>query len=153
MQRLLEYFDDDNVLDKNQFGFRKGYSTQKAIFKLLCNMHSSINSNKIMGLIFLYISKAFESLDHEILLNKLEHISLARNSMNWFRSYLDRVQMVRINGNLSAPVKVKYGIPQGSCLFIFYINEIFRYIDNVNIKMFADDCVIHKSGNSWENVH
>ena len=55
--------------------YRKGYSTQKAVFDLLCDMHESLNANMIMGLIFLDISKAFDSLDHDILLRKLEHIS------------------------------------------------------------------------------
>ena len=104
--------------------YRKGYSTQKAVFDLLCDMHESLNANMIMGLIFLDISKAFDSLDHDILLRKLEHISLSRNSLKWFRSYLDRMQVVRINGKLSTAVKFKSGIPQGSCLrptlFILY---------------------------------
>ena len=122
--RLLTYFDENTILNKNQFGFRKGYSTQKAIFELLCDMHLSMNSNDIMGLLFLDISKAFDSLDHEMLIGKLKHILLAQNSINWFKSYLDRTQVVRINGEISKPVKFEYGIPQGSCLgpilFIFY---------------------------------
>ena len=156
-KRLLCYFEDNNILDKNQFGFRKGYSTQKAIFELLCDMHYSVNSDEIMGLLFLDISKAFDSLDHAVLLRKLKHISLSENSLDWFRSYLDRFQMVRVNGELSSAVKFEYGIPQGSCLgptlFIFYINEIFRFVENVKIMMFADDCVLYKSSISWDDIH
>ena len=155
--RLLDYFDVNNIISKNQFGFRKGYSAQKAIFELLSDMHLSLNSNDIMGLIFLDVSKAFDSLDHGLLLRKLRHISLARNSLNWFKSYLDRKQVVRINGKMSKPVKFSHGIPQGSCLgpilFIFYINELFNNIFDVNVMMFADDCVLYKCGKNWDSVH
>ena len=155
--RLLEYFDANNIWSKKQFGFRKGYSAQKAIFELLCDIHLSLNSNDIMGLLFLDISKAFDSIDHNMLLRKLKHISLAGNSLNWFQSYLDRKQVVRLNGKMSKPVKFRYGIPQGSCLgptlFIFYINELFTNINDVQIMMFADDCVLYKNGKNWDDVH
>ena len=133
------------------------YSTQKAIFELLCNLHLSLNHDDIMGLLFLDISKAFDSLDHEVLLRKLSNISLANNSLKWFKSYLDRTQHVKYNGNISDPTEFKYGIPQGSCLgptlFIFYINDVFKEIDNVKIMMFADDCVLYCRGNSWGDIH
>ena len=154
--RLTMFFANHDILDNKQFGFRKGCSTQKAIFELLCDMHLSMNSDKVMGLLFLDISKAFDSLDHATLLKKLEHINLAGNSLNWFRSYLDRYQVVRINGTVSRPTKFSHGIPQGSCLgptlFIFYINEIFRYINDVKVTMFADDCVLYKTGDTWDDV-
>ena len=128
-----------------------------AIFDLLCDMHVSINADDVMGLLFLDISKAFDSLDHIVLLRKLKHINMAENSLNWFKSYLNRDQVIRINGNLSKPVKFEHGIPQGSCLgptlFIFYINEIFTAITNVKVLMFADDCVLYKRGGTWGDVH
>ena len=156
-KRLIRYLDTENILSKYQYGFRSGYSTQKAIFELLCKLHLSLNNDEIMGLLFLDISKAFDSLDHGVLLRKLSNISLAENSLNWFKSYLNRIQHVRFNGTMSDSVKFKYGIPQGSCLgptlFLFYINDVFNEINNVNIMMFADDCVLYTSGNRWEDVH
>ena len=153
-KRLMRYFIDKNVLSNYQYGFRSGYSTQKAIFELLSKLHLSLNQDDVMGLLFLDISKA---LDHEVLLRKLSNISLADNSLSWFSSYLDRIQYVRFNGSQSDPTRFKYGIPQGSCLgptlFIFYINDVFKEIDNVNIMMFADDCVLYSKGKSWEDIH
>ena len=123
-KQLMQYLTDQNILNKNQSGFRSGYSTQKAFFELLCNLHFSVNRDDIMGLLFLDISKAFDSLDHGVLLRKLSNISLSDNSLNWFRGHLNRIQYVRFNGNKSDPIEFKYGIPQGSCLgptlFIFY---------------------------------
>ena len=77
--------------------------------------------------------------------------------LTWFSSYLDRTQRVRHNGNVSNEIKFQGGIPQESCLgptlFIFYINDVFRSInENVNIMMFADDCVLYKSHESCDNV-
>ena len=156
-KRLVKYFNDHDILHRCQYGFRSGYSTQKAIFELLCSLHSSLNHGDIMGLLFLDISKAFDSLDHEVLLRKLSNISLAENSLNWFKSYLDRIQYVRFNGIKSNSTVFKYGIPQGSCLgptlFIFYINDIFNEIGNVNMMMFADDCVLYSRGKSWNAIH
>ena len=82
---------------------------------------------------------------------------MADNSLSWFKSYLDRIQYVRFNGNQSNSTVFKYGIPQGSCLgptlFIFYINDVFKEIDNVKIMMFADDCVLYSKGHSWVDIH
>ena len=76
--------------------------------------------------------KAFDSLDHGLLLDKLRKIGLAEKSMKWFISYLDRKQVVRHNGNVSYVCRFKNGIPQGSrlglTLFIFYINDLFKYL-------------------------
>ena len=83
-------------------------------------------------------------------------IVLSDNSLAWFHSYLHRKQYVRLNGRVSQPVNFLHGIPQGSCrgltLFIFYINENFNEIRNVNIMMFADGCVLYKSGKSWLDI-
>ena len=86
----------------------------------------------------------------DILLTKLKNLGVSGKMLNWFLSYLDRTQRVRHNGQMSDELKFKCGIPQGSCLgptlFIFYINDIFRCIDNdVKVMMFADDCVIYNS--------
>ena len=154
--RLVRYLDENNIMSKCQFGFRKGRSTQQAIFEILKDAHCSLNRDGIMGLLFLDISKAFDSLDHKLLLSKLRKISLARNSMEWFTSYLDRMQVVRHNGNASSPQKFTNGIPQGSCLgptlFIFYINSIFKYLNGPKVLMFADDCVLYKSGTNWGEI-
>ena len=156
-KRLVEYLEQHDFLSDNQFGFRKGMSTQKTIFRFTTDIYSCLNRDDYMGGIYLDVSKAFDSLDHNVLLRKLRAISLADNTLRWFESYLDRTQVVRYNAVLSKPCQFKYGIPQGSCLgptlFIFYINDLFKYIDNVEILMFADDCVLYKSGPSWDAIH
>ena len=155
-KRLMSYLSINNVLSESQFGFRKGRSTQQAIFELNKDLNNILNKDEVAGVIFLDISKAFDSLDHILLLNKLREIGLAENSIKWFESYLNRRQVVRHNGATSDECIFKNGIPQGSCLgptlFIFYINGLFEYLLNVKVLMFADDCVIYASGTDWLEV-
>ena len=121
------------------------------------DIHDAKNSKLSTGLLFLDVRKAFDSVDHNILLSKLKALGVSGKMLSWFCSYLDRTEKVRHNGNMSGELKFKCGIPQGSCLgptlFIVYINEIFRCIDNdVNIMMFADDCALYKSHNCCDTV-
>ena len=111
----------------------------------------------LTGLLFLDVRKAFDSLNYMLLLKKLQKIGLQTSILKWFDSHLDRTQVVRHNGNVSDELGVISGIPQGSILgptlFIFYINDIFAKITNVKVKMFADDCVLYKSGMTWHDVY
>ena len=132
-------------------------STQLAVMELTNDLYHAMNCNMLTGVLFLDVRKAFDSLNHDILKDKLRNIGLGRSILQWFDSYLTRKQILRYNGRDSDDLTVLSGIPQGSILgptlFIFYINAVFKEITNVKIKMFADDCVLYKSGINWENVH
>ena len=156
-RRLYNILCMSNYISESQYGFMPGRSTQEAIFEILKEIHDSRNSKRITGLLFLDVKKAFDSLDHNILLGKLQTLGLGGKLLEWFCSYLDRVQCVRHNGMTSQDTIFKCGIPQGSCLgptlFIFYINSVFTNVNrNVNMMMFADDCVLYKSHESCNYV-
>ena len=155
--RLMKILLQNGHINENQYGFVPGRSTQLAVMETVCDLHHAMNSNLITGLLFLDVRKAFDSLNHEILLCKLKNIGLENNILKWFNSYLDRKQILRYNGKSSEELKVISGIPQGSILgptlFIFYINAIFEIVPDVKIKMFADDCVLYKSGNTWDQIY
>ena len=149
-QRFFNILKEVNYLDKRQYGFIPGQSTQLALFDILKDMYNARNSKLSTGLLFLDVRKAFDSLDHNILLSKLQTLGISGKMLTWFYSYLDRKQRVRHNGNISSETKFRCGIPQGSCLgptlFIYYINDVFTHInDGINMMMFADDCVLYKS--------
>ena len=149
-KRFLNILTDSNYISEYQYGFVPGKSTQLAIFDILKEINTARNSKLHTGLLFLDVRKAFDSLDHNILLAKLQGLGVSGKMLDWFFSYLDRTQRVRHDGNISDECKFKCGIPQGSCLgptlFIFYINDVFMRITNdVKIMMFADDCVLYKS--------
>ena len=125
-----------------------GRSTQFAIFVIIKDIHEARNSKEITGQVFLDVRKAFDSLDHNILFNKLKSVNLSGKMLQWFYSYLDRTQRVTHNEMSSNELKFVCGIPQVSCLgptlFIFYINAVFDAINNdVKIMMFADNCVLY----------
>ena len=151
--RIMSYFVDNNILSVFQYGLRKGKSTSQAIFDLIKYIYSGLNHEKLIGTVCLDVAKAFDCLNHEILLKKLSKIGFNDHSCNWFRSYLDRTQAVKFNDIMSDTLKVRTGIGQGTILgpliFIFYINDIISVLDVLKINMYADDCILYTSGNDW----
>ena len=156
-KRLMSILTEKHTLSENQYGFRNGRSTQSATFDLVTDLYHNMNSNLATGVLFLDVRKAFDSLNHDILLMKLRNLGLNSIMINWFSSYLNRFQTLRFNGKKSNELKVLSGIPQGSILgptlFIFYINDLFDAIKNVKVKMFADDCVLYAQGPTWQSIY
>ena len=132
-------------------------STQLATFDLLKHVYSALNNKKIFGAACLDISKAFNCVNHKILLYKLRSTGLSDISLKWFESYLERTQCVYYDNNLSAVLHTNSGIGQGTILgpilFILYINDIVNEIGGARINMYADECILYYSGNNWERVH
>ena len=85
--RLMTILTENNTLSENQYGFRKGKSTQNATFDLTTDFYHNMNSNLVTGILFLDVRKAFDSLNHRILLQKLGKLGLNRIMLNWFSSY------------------------------------------------------------------
>ena len=154
--RLMKVMIENNYIHDEQYGFVPNQSTQLAVMELTNDLYHAMNCNLITGLLFLDVRKAFDSLNHKILKDKLGKIGLGQSILLWFDSYLDRKQRLRYNGICSDELTVLSGIPQGiilgPTLFIFYINAIFDEINNVKIKMFPDDCVLYKSGVYWNDI-
>ena len=99
-KQLYDYFTSNNLLYSSQYGFRSLYSTELASAEMIDRIHKHLDSGKIPISIFLDLSKAFDTLDHNILLQKLKHYGIAGNSLLWFKSYLtERVQYVEFDGN------------------------------------------------------
>jgi hypothetical protein len=155
--RLNAYFDKFNLISKNQFGFCKGKSTIDALNIVLDSIYSALNENYYAIAIFLDFAKAFDCVDHSILLHKLEYYGIRGKSLALLRSYLsNRVQRVYVNGVMSDWKKVKFGVPQGSILgplfFIVFINDMFSS-NYLNITSYADDTTITaKARNIFELV-
>ena len=143
-KRTISFFNDHEVFNNSQFGFRKNHSTTHAILSLVDKVATAIDrSNHTVG-IFLDFSKAFDTINHNILLYKLSHYGIRGRALEWFRNYLtNRSQFVFLNGCRSSSAPVPCGVPQGSLLgpllFITYINDIQMSSDRLSFILFADD--------------
>ena len=140
--RILNYFLENNVISKYQFGFLPGRSTQLAVFELVKQIYSTLNNKKLFGAICFDISKAFDCIDHVKLFQKLKSCGLSDITMKWFNSYFTCTQSVKFNNNTSDVLPVMSGIGQGTIfgplIFVFYINDVTKCIGELKINMFAD---------------
>ena len=127
-----------------QYGFRARHSTNHCLLDLTENIRKTIDKNEYAVRVFVDLQKAFNTVDHNILLSKLSHYGIRGVSLNWFRSYLsNRSQFVTINGKNSETEPMSYGVPQGSVLgpllFLIYINDLNQSIKYSTTRHFADD--------------
>ena len=135
-----------------QFGFRTGHSTDHALVSLTETIKSSLDKNRYGRGIFIDLQKAFDTVNHEILLKKLEHYGIRGIALNWFYSYLScRKQFVSVNGHSSSLREISCGIPQGSVLgpllFLIYINDLPNSSQLLSFFLFADDTNIYYESN------
>ena len=138
----------NNILYKHQYGFRSNHSTIHPIIHLLnhCAEAASKSSPEYTLAVLCDLSKAFDVINHKILLNKLHRYGIRGTAYNWFRSYLsNRRQFVEIDGTRSSTVALCCGVPQGSILgpllYFIYVNDIGKSCQG-NILSFADDTII-----------
>jgi hypothetical protein len=142
--RLMAFVNKHNILCENQYGFREQHSTYMALLNVIDQISEEMDNKKYSIGIFLDLSKAFDTIDHSILLKKLEIYGIRGVALKWFSNYLlNRSQCVAINDVISLPNDIKCGVPQGSILgpvlFILYINDIVRVSKLLQFVMFADD--------------
>ena len=156
--RLYGYLESQKLLYPSQYGFRSKRSCEQVITELVGNILQSKNQNDHCASVFLDLSKAFDTLDHTILIQKLERYGIRGIALEWFRSYLkDRSLVAKITTGSNTIVKsesykITYGAAQGSCLgpllFIIFMNDIHLLPVYSNIILFADDTTIFTSHKS-----
>ena len=147
-ERLFNFLVKYEILCSFQFGFRAHHSINHALVSLTEAIKNSLDSRKFGCGIFLDLQKAFDTVNHDILLMKLEHYGIRGISLEWFKSYLpDRKQYVSVNGSNSSFCNVTCGALQGSVLgpllFLIYINDLPHASSKLAFNLFADDTNIY----------
>ena len=155
--QLYDYLDSNNLLAVNQFGFRRARSTALALTQFTDEVLSNMDKGLVNGVVFIDLKKAFDTVDHVILLGKLKSLGISSNNLEWFHSYLSsRYQKTVIGQASSTSRKVSVGVPQGSILgpllFAIYINDLPKVLRNTTVTLFADDTALYCSSQSARDL-
>ena len=146
------YLETNGILTQQQAGFRKNDSTETSLLNNTNKWLINVDKGYLNGVIFLDLKKAFDCVDHSILIKKLELYGGRRNALRWFQSYLtNRAQMCKIGRTLSQSRVIRRGVPEGSnlgpLLFLIYLNDLPNCLSSSTTGMFADNRYLKRFNN------
>ena len=155
--RITDFMETNSSIYEMQYGFHSGRSCEHALLKAQSILLDSLNKKEIALLLLIDFSNAFDMVEHDILLNKLQHYGIRGKANDWLRSYLgNREQYVTIDGKESSKKYLKFGVPQGSILgpllFIIYINDIPGILKLAKFILYADDANIILTGENMQEI-
>ena len=151
------HLETNNLLNDNQWGFRKGRSTETLLTSMVERWKQALDDNKIIGAIFIDFRKAFDTVPHDLLPYKLQAAGIMGGPYTWLLDYLDnRQQFTEISGSRSSTKCISYGVPQGSLLgprlFSIYVNDLPDAVSAGKVQMYADDTTVYCIGTNMDSV-
>ena len=155
--RLLSFCYKYNIISPVQFGFQPGISTSDALLKITESIYKALDSREYHIATLLDIKKAFDSVDHAILLKKLEHYGIRGLPLKWFESYLSGRKCYTEIDSIKSDIRIfNVGVPQGSnlgpILFLIYVNNLPAISNSLQTQLFADDTIVSISGRDMEQI-
>ena len=156
--QLTNFLSKNKILFSYQFDFQNNYSTNHALISLTEMIRNALDNGNFACGVFIDLQKTFDTVNHDILLSKLNHCSIRGVAFDWFKSYLsDRTQYVTTNNGRSEIQTIKYGVSQGSILgpllFLIYINDLSQSIKNLKINHSADDTNLLYASSSLKDIN
>ena len=154
---LNNHLETHDLLSPRQRGFRKNYSTESLLLHLTETWRCALDNGLKVGVLFIEFRKAFDTVNHTILLEKLKAIGISGNLFSWLADYMSmRQQFVQISGNRSEPATVRFGVPQesilGPKLFSIFVNDLAESITSGELYLFADDTTIYNIGENTDAI-
>ena len=147
LRQLLNHLLTNNLFNSHQSAYRAGHSTETALLKIVNDLLSALDEDKVSLMSLLDLSAAFDTIDHSILLSRLSYsFGISDTVLAWFTSYLtDRIQTISVNGSKYLPAPLHYGVPQGSVLgtilVVLYTQPLSKIIQHHSLyhHNFSDD--------------
>jgi hypothetical protein len=150
-KQVMTFLDDHHLITPDQSAYLKKHNTQTSLHRVIDDLLWNVNDGLMTGICSLDIKKCFDTINHKILLKKLEMYGFMDSAVQWFTSYLlSRGAKVYCRNEYSGLKSTNIGVPQGSVLgptlFLLYVNDINNYLDNAVCNLYADDVLIYCSG-------
>lgn len=155
--QVREYVEKNKLLTHYQAGFRRKHSCESALQTVLAKWKTATSRKKLVGIVFLDFRRAFETINRGLLILKLRKYGFGGNVLRWLSEYLeDRTQQTRYSSATSSIKNSKHGVPQGTVLgpdlFVLYINDMVRVVNQCELQLFADDTVLFYEGDSVDDI-
>ena len=152
-KRVYNHCNNNKFLDEKQGGFRPNHSTVSTTSYFINDLYTAMSNNEISIAVYIDAMKAFDTVNHNILLNKLQYFGITGKCADWFEEYLKGRQQCTIANDVISSLKpIKCGVPQGSVcgplLFLLYINDISKSLKKCKVSLYADDTVLYYSSNN-----